>query len=694
MPEKNIWFCQYTTILHRFKMKIRAIHTVVCAIMVNLAAMTLVAAQTGKMANDTVRLNAYCNRALDYVESNRDKSIYYGVRALEIARKLDQKFYEASILCDLGYSQLSNGDYSQALNNLLLANKLVEDKDIGQNVVITPYFKLFFKEGKPEENRIRLYVYIKSNLGLLYGKTRNPHKQIEVLNEALRIVKTGTGDPKQLYSLTTNLVDAYLEINNPDSALLYQKEVLDIDKKIDSQVYEGAAQSGYASIFLRKHKMDSARKYYLESRKILEKTGENVTFLAATYYGLSQVYKALGKADSSLFFANATIKAYQALGASVPEMADAYDALSSSFNDNGRYDSAFFYTHLAKQLSDSLHEKEIENLARFQNLGFEELLRLKEAETTMKSLQSRREMMALVAGLVVVLAIALLLYRNNRQRKKANRELEQTLVHLRSTQSQLVQAEKMASLGELTAGIAHEIQNPLNFVNNFSEVSVELLDELKSEKSKPKSERDETLEDELLADISVNLVKIQHHGKRAGAIVKGMLQHSRTSSGQKEQTDLNALCDEYLRLCYHGLRAKDKSFNASIKTDFDSTIPTINLVSQDIGRAVLNLLTNAFYAVNEKRKTGTVGFTPTVTIATKKLEGKVEIRISDNGNGIPGKVLDKIFQPFFTTKPNGEGTGLGLSLSYDIVVKGHGGEMKVDTEEGEGTTFVITLPVV
>jgi len=242
-------------------------------------------------------------------------------------------------------------------------------------------------------------------------------------------------------------------------------------------------------------------------------------------------------------------------------------------------------------------------------------------------------------------------------------------------------------LGELTAGIAHEIQNPLNFVNNFSDVSSELVDEMNEEIDKG------NLKDakQIAHDLKQNLEKINHHGKRAGDIVKGMLQHSRTSSGQKELTDINALADEYLRLAYHGLRAKDKSFNAATKTDYDETIGLVKIIPQDIGRVVLNLITNAFYAVTERKKQQPEGYEPVVSVSTKKINDKIEICVKDNGTGIPQKVLDKIFQPFFTTKPTGQGTGLGLSLSYDIV-KAHGGELKVETKEGEGRKFLIYIP--
>jgi signal transduction histidine kinase len=271
-------------------------------------------------------------------------------------------------------------------------------------------------------------------------------------------------------------------------------------------------------------------------------------------------------------------------------------------------------------------------------------------------------------------------------------ELQLALSELRSTQAQLVQQEKMASLGELTAGIAHEIQNPLNFVNNFSEVSIELLDELKDEVLSKLPDDIKQEADDIINDITQNLTKINQHGKRADAIVKGMLQHSRTTTGKKEPTDINALADEYLRLSYHGLRAKDKMFNAGMKTSFDENIGKIDAIPQDLGRVLLNLFNNSFYSVAEKKKQNIAGYEPTVTVVTKKLPNAVEITVSDNGTGIPQKVLDKIYQPFFTTKPTGQGTGLGLSMSYDIITKGHGGDLKVETAEGEFARFVITIP--
>ena len=293
----------------------------------------------------------------------------------------------------------------------------------------------------------------------------------------------------------------------------------------------------------------------------------------------------------------------------------------------------------------------------------------------------------LVRSLAETFSEAYARYEDFKQLEDAKNKIEATLSELRATQSQLIQAEKMASLGELTAGIAHEIQNPLNFVNNFSEVNKELVDELKTELAIGNMQ----MANEIADDIKDNSEKINHHGKRADAIVKSMLQHSRASSGTKEPIDINALADEYVRLAYHGMRAKDKSFSIITKTNFDPTIRTINVIAQDIGRVVLNLVNNAFYAVGEKKKQAGESYEPVVSITTKNDNGKVEIKVADNGNGVPQKVLDKIFHPFFTTKPTGVGTGLGLSLSYDIV-KAHGGDLKVETNEGVGSEFIVILP--
>jgi signal transduction histidine kinase len=400
----------------------------------------------------------------------------------------------------------------------------------------------------------------------------------------------------------------------------------------------------------------------------------------------------MGIKDSALYFANlgnqlATIsKAPEDIIYARSLLADVYDSLHIP-------DSTLKYQRQVKKLQDSTFSAQ--KLLNFQQVYFDDQARKKKMEEAKKNYQNKLRVYTLIAALVILIIATVFLMRNIKMRKKTNaqlqqqkKELELSLAQLKSTQSQLIQSEKMASLGELTAGIAHEIQNPLNFVNNFSDVNRELADELEQEIDEGKY-----LDAKATAgNIKDNEEKINHHGKRADAIVKGMLQHSRTSSGQKESTDINVLVDEYLRLAYHGFRAKEKSFNAEIKTEFDNSVGKISIIPQEISRVILNLINNAFYAVNEKQKQNLDGYEPLVTVSTVKQNGKVEIKVKDNGNGIPQKIVDKIFQPFFTTKPTGQGTGLGLSLAYDIV-KAHGGEIKVQSKEGEGSEFKIQLPL-
>ena len=377
-------------------------------------------------------------------------------------------------------------------------------------------------------------------------------------------------------------------------------------------------------------------------------------------------------------------------------MSELYDATNTK--------EALFYYKIASAAKDSLYSSS--NIQAIQALANQEQENQLSLEAQKTAYQNRIKQYGFLAGLGILLIVATGLYRNNRQKQKANNllqqqkeeiniqksKVEETLSELKSTQGQLIQSEKMASLGELTAGIAHEIQNPLNFVNNFSEVNNELLVEMKEEMDKGNLGEAKQIAENIIE----NSRKVLNHGKRADGIVKGMLQHAQASSGQKEPTDINALADEYFRLSYQGLRAKDKSFNASLQTHLDPAIGKINIVPQDIARVLLNLYNNAFYAVahlpsEAVNGNGPVNTNPTVWLTTKKLGDKVMISVRDNGPGISQKVIDKIFQPFYTTKPSGQGTGLGLSLSYDIV-KAHGGEIKLETKEGEGAEFSIQLP--
>jgi signal transduction histidine kinase len=410
--------------------------------------------------------------------------------------------------------------------------------------------------------------------------------------------------------------------------------------------------------------------------------------------GMAKTFWTMRQFDSSINYANKVLETGKAARYLIAQE-NALQLIADAYKSEKNNDSLARYLELTMTIKDSLFSQQ--KVMQLQTLTFNEELRQQEEAQQQQELQTKIKFYSTLAASGVFVVIGFLLYRNNRHKQKANNLLQQqkekiesTLRELKSTQAQLIQSEKMASLGELTAGIAHEIQNPLNFVNNFSEVNDELIEELKIKNEKLKIEDEEIKE--LISNIGQNLEKINHHGKRADAIVKNMLQHSRISTGKKETTDINALVDEYLRLSYHGMRAKDKSFNAILKTDFDSSIGNLNVVPQDIGRVLINLYNNAFYAVAEKKKMQNESYEPAISVFTRKVDGKVEIHVKDNGTGIPQKVVDKIFQPFFTTKPTGQGTGLGLSLSYDII-KAHSGEIKVEAKEGEGAEFVVQLLV-
>jgi signal transduction histidine kinase len=483
--------------------------------------------------------------------------------------------------------------------------------------------------------------------------------------------------------LCMNLGNMYLTLRNVDSTTFYYQESVKHGLACNYLQYTSAAYNGLGEINYLQGNLPQARSYYNKAIEAAFGQKNNIA-LGAAMVNIAKLLNQQGSKDSAYYFAQQSIQTYQPLNMDNLNVS-AYSTMAEIFESSHQYDSAYFYLSLANVIKDSLQTTE--NSRQFQDLEFNEQTRQQELANEKQKSKARLRMYGLIAGLAVIAVIAGILYWSNVRKRKTNAVLKKTLKNLTSAQAQLIQSEKMASLGELTAGIAHEIQNPLNFVNNFSEVNAELLMEMKEEIDKGNLNEVKGIAD----DVIENQQKINHHGKRADAIVKGMLQHSRSSTGVKEPTDINALCDEYLRLTYHGLRAKDKSFNAKFESDFDNSIEKISIVPQEMGRMILNLINNAFYAVSEKQKQNILGYEPTVTVSTKKTYGKIEIKVADNGNGIPQKVLDKIFQPFFTTKPTGQGTGLGLSLSYDIV-KAHGGELKVETKEGEGSEFIIQLP--
>jgi signal transduction histidine kinase len=619
-----------------------------------------------------------------YEESNRDSALYYAEQGLLIAQRNHYKAAESMSLSNKAYQLGQLGRFAEALQCLQQSFVIAEDR----NTEKEPYWDISLL-GFKGNNRLLALSYAHHIFAILMLRTGNTEQQIIHFKEAEKI-GTEIGYMPRMILANMNLGQSYITINKLDSALLYEKEAEQLQSRSEFEKYRCQINMILGDIYMASGKLSLALQYYYAGIASAIKWN-NVAIQSRSYLRLSRYYLAAGNKDSSLYYSRQNLATIQSMGAVAGgeiNIGVAYEYIYLSYQLNRQFDSAFKYQGLALKAKDSLNQERIKHLTEFQNLTFSEQIRLREAEKDKTAFQNKIRTYFLVAGIGVLLLLAIISYRNNRQKHKAKIKIEQAYDNLKATQQQLIQSEKMASLGELTAGIAHEIQNPLNFVNNFSEVNEELVTELKKEADNGNLEEVKAIAN----DIAFNSEKITHHGKRADAIVKGMLQHSRTSSGQKEPTDINALTDEYLRLAYHGLRAKDKSFNAITKTDFDNNISKANVIPRDIGRVVLNLINNAFYAVDEKKRQNLNGYEPTVSVSTRKFNGKVEISVKDNGNGIPKKVLDKIFQPFFTTKPTGQGTGLGLSLAYDIVTKGHGGELKVETKEGEGSTFIIQLP--
>jgi signal transduction histidine kinase len=619
-----------------------------------------------------------------------DSALAIAKQAYEFSKSKHLKMMQVGALRAIGYNQKSMGDYAESLKTYLEVFEKLGYSSYQESNSIPDTDGSYHGQEILHE-----YAETQRHMGFLLGEVGNRTEQMIKYRTALKIHEALKHE-RLIANTTFNIAEVYLATNLTDSAIILAEKSLGHYEKQNVpfyvKTYLGVIYNiiGEANLILKKYDLAEEALWKAEKANIQYK---NLRNLVQTYLLRAEICNQKKEYDSSLKYAHKARLTAVEVGLK-SFVAKTYTALATSYQALNKQDSGYYYLKLAAPLIDSLNKVEKNNLIRYQNILFTENQNLQRIEQEKSATQNRIRIISLLGTLGFILLIALLLYRNNRQKQKTNKVLEATLNNLKSTQSQLIQSEKMASLGELTAGIAHEIQNPLNFVNNFSEVNKELLVEMKDEMDKGNIADAK----EIANDVIANEEKINHHGKRADAIVKNMLQHSRSSNNKKEPTDINALCDEYFRLSYHGLRAKDKSFNATMKTDFDESIGNINVIPQDIGRVILNLITNAFYVVNEKKKTCQAElieahYEPTVSVSTKKVNGKVEIKVSDNGGGIPQKILDKIFQPFFTTKPTGQGTGLGLSLSYDIV-RAHGGELKVETKEGEGSEFIIQLPVV
>lgn len=642
-------------------------------------------------SNDSMRF-ALNRRLLSYyVNTNLDSALKYAEIGVQIAQKNNMKLAEAVASSTLAWQLQNKGRYAESLKYYLSAFAIAENPEIENSN------EWHVVENKPlSYQRLLTLANIHGSFSGLMERIKDYDKQLFHLKEAIRIAEE-IEIKNRIMVATNDLGALYLKLNKPDSALLFAIKAEKIGKELNNKIYYCYILVDLGYIYMKKGNKDLALSYYHSG---IERANEQRFLSALTrgYLRLCDYYLGEGKKDSSLYYAKLfeqTLKSQGRVDREDQDIGVAYEKIYQSYLLQGQQDSIQKYAGLAIAAKDSISNYRLQNMAAFQQVLLEDQLRLQNIEREKNEFQNKIRIYILSAGLVVILLIAFLLYRNNRQKHTANlvlkeqkNKVEITLQELKSTQSQLIQSEKMASLGELTAGIAHEIQNPLNFVNNFSEVSNELISELVEEVDKGNTD-----EVKLIAkDVQQNLEKIHHHGKRADVIVKGMLQHSSSGSGKKEPTDISALADEYLRLAYHGLRAKDNSFSASFHFEPDESLPKVNVVPQEIGRVIFNLITNAFYTVNEKSKQSISGYVPTVDVSTKKVMDKVEVKVKDNGNGIPQKVLDKIFQPFFTTKPTGQGTGLGLSLSYDIV-KAHGGDLRVETKEGEGSTFIIKMPI-
>ncbi len=591
---------------------------------------------------------------------------------------------------------------------LLLANsiKYVEGESRSVGVMANTFIKqgnypraleYQLKKLQIEEkrNNPRNLASVLMNIGVAYIYQEEYRKSLEYYSKSDAVINKYQLNDLIYYS-ALNLGDVYDRLHISDSAFIFFSKALVVAKQLKDGDLIGTAMTGLGHTFLKTNDLQRAHANYQGAIAYLKAANDD-EILCEAFLGMAKLLQKTNQPDSAVYYARLSQKLAKADGFLKINL-QAASFLADYYKKQKNIDSAFAYINEVQAINNSINSKA--SITEAQIITSNEQLRQLETEENKKiAIREKRQQMQqlyiglLIAGLAIFILIASLLYKNNRHKQHLNKTLQKTLADLKSTQAQLIQSAKMASLGELTAGIAHEIQNPLNFVNNFSELNIELIIEMKEEIDKGNMEEVKAI----AGDLAGNEQKINHHGKRADSIVKGMLQHSRsTGSTVKESTNINTLVNEYLKLAYHGLRAKDKSFNATLETNFDENAGNINILPQDIGRVLLNLITNAFYAIIDKKKNTQFVkdghlYEPTLFLSTKKVGTSIEIIIRDNGTGIPQKLIDKIFQPFFTTKPTGEGTGLGLSLCYDIV-KAHEGDLRVENTEGAGAAFIIQLP--
>jgi len=654
----------------------------------NKKADTLRLALSKATAPDTVRLKILLQLSHSYFISKPDSCLLIGQEGYDLAVKLNRLADQAYAINTIAVAYTTLGDYAKGVPLLFKAIRLNEKIDDVPNVV-----KEYNNIGSAyvsKQDYLKALPYLQTGMKKwnLYSSSHRLKDYAERSTKALLFLNIAE---VFLYTQQIDSADHYLQICYPDAKKNGFPELLD---NIERDLGEVEIARGNKAAALKD----------LRDAAAIAGGIEDVEMLSMTYLSTAKLYHKYKQQDSAEYYAQ---KALETAGSQkyLQDVLNAGLVLYSYYDEVQDLPHAYKYLKIITAAKDSLFSQD--KVKQLLSMDFDEKQRQRDIEAAQVQVRNNIRMYALIAGIIVLLVLAIFFWLANRQRRKAytllqkqkqetdlqKAKVEQTLGELKAAQTQLIQSEKMASLGELTAGIAHEIQNPLNFVNNFSEVNKEMLEELKAESEKPKAKRDEQLETELINDLIANEEKINHHGKRADSIVKGMLEHSRSSTGQKELTDINAMADEYMRLSYHGLRAKDKSFNSELITRFDPGLPKIEVVPQDMGRILLNLFNNAFYAVNQKKKTAGADYKPEVSVATFAENGQVIVKVKDNGPGISDGIKEKIMQPFFTTKPTGEGTGLGLSLTYDMVVRGHGGSIQVNSVEGEGSEFIISLPI-
>ena len=606
------------------------------------------------------------------VQSKYDSSNFYLQKGLPYLERLADKSFASTAYGNIAVNYQMQSKYLQALEYqqkcLDISNAMHDESALA-------------------------YTYL--NMALIYNELGDTTRTESFLNNAIQHAHNAGIMNVEQYA-HANLASSYLDRKNYDKAYDQAMQAYELGKTTGDQGIS-ASSLGRAALALA-YKNNFAEADMLGKKAIILADSAGVPinrYQTLTAYAF--IKKSEKKYAEAIPFYEKAFAILNEADMYNGEVSKNYDDLSDCYKTTGNYKKALSTFTMSAKISDSLRNRDNvrKSTELTMNYEFEKKQQVQQAKQAKEDAAGKVKLISLIAVLIVfvtLFTVSLIGYRREQKAKKLLRnqkqEIESTLSELKTTQAQLIQSEKMAGLGELTAGIAHEIQNPLNFVNNFSELNSEMIDELKAELT------DNNIEEAIAIanDIKANEKKIVHHGKRADAIVKGMLQHSQKSTGRKEPTDINALCDEYIRLAYHGLRAKDSAFKADFTTEFDNSIYKINIISQDIGRVLLNIFNNAFYTVNEKKKLSDVSYQPLVHVLTKRMKDKIEIIITDNGNGIPQSVIDKVFQPFFTTKPTGQGTGLGLSLSYDIITKEHNGTIKAESKEGKGSRFIITLP--